>query len=77
MIPYCEHKEETQMTALRINSFTHIVATVMTGRGLHNGFRGKDWYSKRIGIFRDYVIDNLKEEGFFSNPELVDLLIAE
>jgi len=58
----CEPKEETRLMAQEMNTKTHIIATVMTGRGLYKGFRGEDWYSKRIEIFRDYVIDNLRHQ---------------
>jgi hypothetical protein len=38
----------------------HICATVFTGRGLNDGFKGDDWYKLRISVFKKYVVENLR-----------------
>lgn len=40
----------------------HIIATVMTGRGLNDGFKGEEWYARRIPIFKKFTIENLRNQ---------------
>jgi len=44
-------------------SKTHLVATVVTGRGLNNGFLGEQWYKTRVPIFKKYTIENLRHQS--------------
>lgn len=40
-----------------------IFSVCFTGKGLHNGFRGMDWYDLRADIFNDQVIASLKNQS--------------
>jgi len=43
-------------------TITHIICTVMTGRGANNGFMSEEWYQARIPIFLKYTIENLRQQ---------------
>lgn len=40
-------------------NFLHIVGIPMTGLGLHQGFRGQEWYAHRINLFKNYTLKSL------------------
>lgn len=46
----------------------HIIYTPFTGVGLHGGFRGDEWYSHRIEIFKKYTMKSMMNQ---SNKDFV------
>jgi hypothetical protein len=40
----------------------HLIYTPFTGLGLHNGFRGDDWYKYRIEHWKNYTLRSLKNQ---------------
>ena len=42
-----------------MKNFIHFFYTPFTGLGLHNGYRGDDWFRHRIGIFKNYTLQGL------------------
>jgi len=43
-------------------NITHIICTVMTGRGKNSGFTSEEWYQNRIPVFLKYTIENLRQQ---------------
>jgi len=41
------------------DGMTHIVLIPFTGIGLHGGYRGDEWFKKRIEIFKAYTLKSL------------------
>lgn len=41
----------------------HLVRIVFTGVGLHGGFRGDEWFSHRIKIFKNYTLKSLANQS--------------
>jgi len=39
--------------------FIHILQIPFTGLGLHNGYRGDDWFKYRINLFKQYTLKSL------------------
>lgn len=40
----------------------HLVYIPVTGVGLYQGFRGRDWYEYRIEIFKNYTLNSLAQQ---------------
>lgn len=45
-----------------MQTILHIVATPLTGVGLHGGFRGNKWFKERIEIFKNYTLKSLQNQ---------------
>lgn len=41
----------------------HIIATPLTGVGLHGGFRGNQWFKHRLNIFKNYTLKSLLNQS--------------
>lgn len=39
-----------------------VISIPFTGLGLHNGYRGDDWFRHRVGIFKKYTLNSLENQ---------------
>ena len=42
--------------------FTHLIYCPFSGLGLHNGFRGDEWFQYRIDLWKKYTLQSLKNQ---------------
>lgn len=54
---------------MKTGSKLHLIYVPFTGVGIHNGYRGDEWFAKRIEIFKRYTLASLehsqtKKTGF-------------